>query len=72
NSLNVAESFFAVNLPDEWQAESIESTAREADGGEGTVIPLRENVRLFDLPLICAALLILIVEWWYYANRRYA
>jgi len=72
NSLNVTDSFFAVNLPDEWQAENIQSAVREADSGEGTFIPLRENVRLLNLPLICAALLILIVEWWYYANRRYA
>jgi len=72
NSMHVAESVFVVNLPDEWQAEDIKPAASEADDGEGVIIPLKENVRLFNLPLIIAALLILIIEWWYYANRRYA
>ena len=72
NSLHINESVFVVNLPDEWQAESIESAAGGAGGEEGIIIPFRKNVRLFNLPIICAALLILIVEWWYYANRRYA
>lgn len=72
NSINDAESFFVVNLPDERQMENVETAAVETSGSEGTVIPFRENVKLFNLPLLFAALLILVIEWWFYANRRYA
>ncbi len=72
NSINVDESFFVVNLPDEIQMENVEHAVRETGGEEGTIIPFKENVKLFSLPLLCAALLILVLEWWCYANRRYA
>jgi len=72
NSVNAAESYFVVNLPDEQQMENVENAVRETGGTDGTVIPFRENVKLFNLPLLFAALLILVIEWWCYANRRYA
>ncbi len=65
------ETFFAVNLPDEWLAENKPEGNITGDDGPGIHIPLKKTGVLFILPLLIAALIILSLEWWYYANRNY-
>lgn len=56
---------FAVNLPDEWLVENRETSI--VTGTEtGTYIPVKKTGYLLTIPLLAAAMAILLLEWWFY------
>lgn len=65
-------TYFDVNVPDEWLMERI-SYGISADTGieHDTSIPLKKSSFSLTLPLLALAIAILLFEWWYYANRSY-
>lgn len=69
------ESFFDVNIPDEWLMEK--TAYGSADSGSGTdegyrtSVPLQKSAVKLTLPLLALAIAVLLFEWWYYANRNY-
>jgi hypothetical protein len=64
-------SSFTVNLPDEWQMEKSRTSASAQDVGMGASIPVQKSAYPLTFPLLALAVLILLLEWWYYANRNY-
>ena len=64
-------SSFPVNLPDEWQMESGRAGSSAQESGMGVSMPVRKPAFPLTFPLLVLASLILLLEWWYYANRNY-
>jgi hypothetical protein len=62
---------FTVNLPDEWQMESGRASGTADKPQAGVSIPVQKSAVPLTLPLLVLATLILLLEWWYYANRNY-
>ena len=62
---------FTVNLPDEWQMESGRAGASAQEAEAGVSIPVQKSAFPLTLPLLALATLILLLEWWIYANRNY-
>lgn len=64
-------TIFTVNLPDEWQMESSRATLPAEEAQAGVSIPVQKSAFPLTLPLLILATLILLLEWWFYANRNY-
>lgn len=64
-------TFFTVNLPDEWQMERGRAGASTEEAEAGVSIPVQKSAFPLTFPLLVLAALILLLEWWYYANRNY-
>ncbi|ANX01403.1 aerotolerance regulator [Thermoclostridium stercorarium subsp. leptospartum DSM 9219] len=65
-------TFFDVNLPDEWVMEKASYDRSDAAVEyKATDIAFQKQAVKFSLPVIAFVILILLFEWWYYANRNY-
>lgn len=62
---------FTVNLPDEWSLERSRSGITADDAQTGVSIPLQKSAFPLTVPLLSLAMMILLLEWWFYANRNY-
>lgn len=71
NASGSVNTYFDVNVPDEWLLEKDVSYAAGIDIDQGTSIPLQKSAYKLTLPLLAMAIAILLFEWWYYANRNY-
>jgi len=65
-------TYFDVNIPDEWLMEKNSGSGTGVDAGYGTRVPFKKQAFKLTLPLLILAMVILVFEWWYYANRSYA
>lgn len=61
---------FAVNLADEWLIENREARGTEPGSDTGLYVPIRKTGHLLRIPLLIAAILILLVEWWFYRSTK--
>lgn len=66
-----ADTDFAVNLPDEWLMENTADTTPDQDVQSGFAVPIKNKVYPLAWPILLLILMLLSVEWWYYANRHY-
>lgn len=62
---------FTVNLPDEWLMERSGAGAATSEARGDISIPLQRSAFPLTLPLLGLAMIILLLEWWFYANRNY-
>lgn len=62
---------FTVNLPDEWLLERSRSGVSADEAQAGVSIPLQKSAFPLTVPLLSLAMMILLLEWWFYANRNY-
>ncbi len=67
----IVSTSFTVNLPDEWQMERGTTGASTEAAEAGVSIPVQKSAFPLTIPLLALAALILLLEWWYYANRNY-
>ena len=65
-------TFFDVNILDEWLMEKDSYTGSTGAGTEYKMsVPLQKTSFKLTLPLLSMVIAILLFEWWYYANRNY-
>ncbi|HZK26599.1 MAG TPA: VWA domain-containing protein [Thermoclostridium sp.] len=66
-------TFFDINIPDEWLMEENSSVSGISDieAGHNAVIPLKTSAYKLTMLLIILAMLLILFEWWYYAKRNY-
>lgn len=63
---------FAVNLTDEWLMENREARGSASESDSGLYIPIRKTGYMLRIPLLFAAILILLLEWWFYRSTKKA
>ncbi len=61
---------FAVNLTDEWLIENRQVNSAADANETGTYVPIKKTGYSLKIPLLIAAIIVLLIEWWFYRSKK--